>query len=386
MCKELFFRGKRKQKIMIYAQEAGGGNILALTTQDLLLDNKYDIDIVVHREGVKPFKEQGIPYKLLESFGYPIPLTVSDAVGLLSLLEPDYLYGAMGNIKLDISNGSIFQAARKMNIKSISVLDCWKGWTRFQGKNDPMKYAPDVLLVIDEYSKKRMIEEGFCEQSVIVAGHPVLSQIEKHFRKPEMECERVNLRNRYGIDENDFLLVFTSQMLNHYVESHSKREDYYSIKTEKGKVVERILNVLQDISKEMRDTNFVLLLRLHPKEMWQDTLEYNNSEVRVIVDKDISRFDLYYMADCFVGFDTMILAEASYARCSVILFRLHEIKCSEEINFVERASDDIKIAQNEAELYSLLKRIIYHKDEKIEPNKSFSDNCCYPYILYRCFS
>lgn len=338
---------------MVYAQEAGGGNIAAIVAQDLLSSGRYKLDIIAHLQGADPFKERGIPYRLLEDFGFSVPLEEQDAASLLRELQADYLFGAFGNIKLDKSNGSIFKAAKRLNMKSISMLDCWKGWDRFHNGRQRFAYAPDVLIVIDEHSKKRMVDEGFPEQRILIGGHPVLDEIREFFFDGKANDRRTDLRQKYGIRQDEYLVVFASQMINHRSGRDDRRESYYSIDTQKGKIIDRLLSALQKTQMISRKS-FVLMLRLHPKEDLPDSILSNYSRVRLITDKNIPRLNLYEIADCVIGYDTMMLAEAANAGCPAVSVQFPEIDISER-NLVELSGGTIYTAHNETELSGILK-------------------------------
>ena len=160
-----------RKKIVVYTQEIGGGNIVALVVQDLLALNLYKLEVVIHRHAEESFKGNEIPYRLLKDFGYDLPLSEIDAMDMLKSFNADYLFGAIGNVTLDRSNGNLFVAARKMNVKSLAAFDCWQGWDRFHDGKRRFVYVPDILVVIDEYSKKRMTKEGLDESTSLGSLH-----------------------------------------------------------------------------------------------------------------------------------------------------------------------------------------------------------------------
>jgi hypothetical protein len=355
-----------QKKILVYAQEAGGGNIAAIVAQALLSSGRYKLDIIAHLQGANPFKERGIPYRLLEDFGFSLPLEEQDAVGLLKELQANYLFGAFGNIKLDKSNGSIFKAAKRLNIKSISMLDCWKGWDRFHNGRQRFAYAPDILIVIDEHSKKKMIDEGFPEQRILIGGHPALDEIREFFVGGKANDRRTAPRQKYGIRQDEYLVVFASQMINHMSGRDDRRESYYSIDTQKGKVIDRLLSALQK-TPMISGKSFVLMLRLHSKEDLPDSILSNYSRVRLITDKNIPRLNLYEIADCVIGYDTMMLAEAANAGCLVVSVQFPEIEYIPEKNLVELAGRAIYTAHNEIEFSEIFKNNLAYEGQPSAP-------------------
>jgi hypothetical protein len=361
-----------QKKILVYAQEAGGGNIAAIVAQDLLSSGRYNIDITAHLQGANPFKERGIPYRLLEDFGFSVPLEEQDAASLLQELQTDYLFGAFGNIKLDKSNGSIFKAAKRLNIKSMSMLDCWKGWDRFNNGRQRFAYAPDVLIVIDEYSKKRMIDEGFPEQKILIGGHPVLDEIREFFNDGKTNDRRTDLRQKYGIRQDEYLVVFASQMINYRSGRDDRRESYYSINTQKGRVIDRLLSALQK-TPMISEKSFVLMLRLHPKEDLPEGILSNYSRVRLITDKNIPRLDLYEIADCVIGYDTMMLVEAANAGCPAVSVQFPEIDYIPERNLIELAGMVIYTAHNEIEFSEIFKNnLAYERQPSVQLSNKIS--------------
>ena len=354
-----------RKKIVVYAQEIGGGNIVALVVQDLLALNLYKLEVVIHRHAEESFKGMKIPYRFLNDFGYDLPLSEIDAMDMLKSFNADYLFGAIGNVTLDKSNGNLFAAARKMNIKSLAAFDCWQGWDRFHDGKIRFVYAPDILVVIDEYSRKRMTNEGLDQNRIAVGGHPVLDKTRESFAEDITETEKSTLRERYGIGGQDCLVVLASQMINYKVEQKTRRIPFYAIETPEGKIIDRVLRALEDINKKLDDKSAVLMLRLHAKEDIAEGLFCKKSTVRVVVDRSISRFDLYRMADCIIGYDTMMLAEAVNAGCMVISLQFHGINHTFERNLVELAGGEIFTAENENDLIRiLLDNQFYRKQQK----------------------
>jgi len=369
----------RKKKIVVFAQEAGGANIVASVSKELIAENagEYHLELIAHLHAVSIFREYDLPFRELVSFGYPLPLSEQDAIKILSLMKCDCFFGGFGNVLLDTSNASMFIAARMLAIRSIAAFDCWQGWGRFHRGSDKFAYAPDILVVIDEHSRKRMMQEGMPEERIEVGGHPVLDRLVAQSVKPyETEnSARKQLRDKHGITDHEYLIVLTSQMVNHRTEQNKMREPFIKIATSKGEVMERIWSSLHNVLDLIQDEkSIVLMLRPHPKERMVNELSLSSESIRTSLDRETPKSELFQMADCIMGYDTMMLAEAACAGCFVISFRYSEIDYLDERNTIELCGCGIAVAESDRDLIDMIATDILNNKADITRNGRISSN------------
>jgi predicted glycosyltransferase len=121
------------------------------------------------------------------------------------------------------------------------------------------------------------------------------------------------------------------------------------------------------------EKSFVLMLRLHPKEDLPEGILSNYSRVRLITDKNIPRLDLYEIADCVIGYDTMMLVEAANAGCPAVSVQFPEIDYIPERNLIELAGMVIYTAHNEIEFSEIFKNnLAYERQPSVQLSNKIS--------------
>lgn len=325
------------KRLLVFAQERGGGNIVARVAQALQTDPApaFDLTVVAHRQGAAAFAACNVGHRLLETLVPRLPLALDDAAALLERLQTEGLFGAVGNLRLDKSNGVLFEAARQLAIPSVAVLDCWQGWDRFHDHDRPLVFAPDLLIVIDAHSRRRMVCEGLPDHRLAVGGHPVLESLAERPADPQL---RRHLRAEKGIEPQTPLVVLASQMLFHRRADQVVREPFHAIGTGREKVLDEVRSALAAAwQRHPAEPPPVLLLRLHSKEPAAAGIT-DQGPIRLIVDQQADPRDIYCMADAVVGFDTMMLVEAALAGCRVAAWQPEQIQPAVARNEIERGA------------------------------------------------
>ncbi|MCL9683566.1 hypothetical protein [Legionella maioricensis] len=267
----------------------------------------------------------GVATELFQNKGIS-SLTVSngeEAVKLLHDRSPELLLvGTSEN--LDSPAFALISAAKAMQCVSIGVVDFYANAAyRFRGRtNNPFAFAPDWLMVPDEYTAKEYESLGFLKQNIFVAGHPHYDDLIKMKKRLDGQGRDV-IREKLFPDAwaDQTIIVFASELstgLN--AEQYQFSNEYTLIgrgsavgRTEI--VVEELLDSLERLIDQGVKKPY-LVLRRHPKETLSDLSDYTHEFN--LVSQGGDPLELIYAADLVVGMSSMLLSEAYALGVSVL--------------------------------------------------------------------
>ena len=68
--------------------------------------------------------------------------------------------------------------AAALRVPSLVLLDYWSNYrSRWNGASYSIEALSDFVAVMDEETRTEMVEEGFPEEKVLVAGHPYVEEL-----------------------------------------------------------------------------------------------------------------------------------------------------------------------------------------------------------------
>ena len=292
--------------IMLFAEDPGAVNyivpiVIALQQQQvslLLLSAGAATDL---------FREKGLS-----------PIVISDekeAIALLHKQSPTFLLTGTSE-NLDSAGLALIISARNTPTVSVGVIDFNANAAfRFRGRTEnPLYFAPDWLLVPDEWTAKTYESIGFLKNKILVVGHPhydYLITMREKFDSIGRDVIRARLFPEAA--SNQPVLVFASEISTGLAPEQFRRSVEYTLEG-RGKthgrteiVVEEFLDAINTLASEELARPY-LVLRRHPKETSRDLANYLgefNSESR-----GGSPLELIYAADVVVGMSSMLLSEA----------------------------------------------------------------------------
>lgn len=203
--------------------------------------------------------------------------------------------------------------ARLAKIESIGVVDASMSLDhRFRGQSDkPLAYAPDWLFVVDESTRAAYVTLGYPAERIIVCGHPHYDYMRTVRKKLENEGQNA-IRQRVlpGVSKERKVVIFATECSARlYRLQTDSLADYTLVGRETGKGrTEVVLEEFLDAVQLVRPRPY-LVLRLHPKDILEDYIEYVNEFD--LVSSSGSPFELLYAADLVVGLTTMLMLEAA---------------------------------------------------------------------------
>lgn len=270
-------------KVMFFANDPGGANAILPLIEPL----RKEHDVYVFAKGLALKKTEKAEELQNDS---------------LKSIMPDFLI--TGTSANDKTEKFLWKEAKNLNIKSMAILDHWLNYgIRFSkyGLNEMSKFdkkcdfLPNFIIVMDEFAKQEMINDGVPEYIIYTFGNP-------HFENIINLSKNVkNVRFKFARDD-EFLITFASEPYT---------EDY-------GKGKEKI--VLEDLIEFTQDKKVKIVIKLHPKEDISKYTEYKN----VILDKNTSSIDIIMASDLIVSMTSMFLIEAMILNKNILSYQPEE--------------------------------------------------------------
>ncbi|MBO05976.1 MAG: hypothetical protein CMI58_02925 [Parcubacteria group bacterium] len=237
------------KKILFFAKEAGTSAVLTPVIERLKV-TEYPVDIYA----VSPAL-----HSLSSRFGN-VYMWNNFPEANYELMVTGYGHPSVA------SNRSIFREAREHGLKSIVILDNWKGTDRFFNKDGTVTDAlPDIIAVMDFETKKHLVSKGVPEEIFEVTGHPLL---EMFCQKKFTVKKKMKIRKEMDLPIKKKICLLASEIM-HFHSYHQKCDGSngkcYSIFEMKAGGIP-LLRYLQQMEIN-KDALFII--RQHPNERYK---------------------------------------------------------------------------------------------------------------------
>ena len=208
----------------------------------------------------------------------------------------------------------LIHEAQRRGISTAAFIDAGMNAAyRLRGRRDEsLAYAPDWILVPDEWTKDQFIRIGAHADRTVVCGHPQYDHVQTLSRTWTAQ-DREGMRERLlpGLEEGQRVVVFVSEGSERLslLSSPPSPEEY----TMQGRgqsrgrteiIIEELLGAVQTLPRRP-----YLVLRLHPKDQADDfqayAAEFNH------IDQASPPLELVFSADLVVGMTSILLLEAA---------------------------------------------------------------------------
>ena len=307
-------------KIMFFAHDPGGANAISPLIEPL--KNKNEVFVFANGPALLKFPNS----KELQN-------------NTLETIMPDFLItGTSANNKTE---KDLWKEAKKLNIKSLSILDHWVNYgIRFSkyGLNEIEKFdkkcefLPDFIIVMDEFAKQEMKNEGVPADIIYPLGNP-------HFEQLIGQSQDIrNIRANFAKDD-EFLITFASEP---YIEDYGQGEEK---------------SVLKDLIEIAKDKNIKIIVKLHPKEAFSKYAEFKNSP-NIILDKNTSPIELIMASDLVVSMTSMFLIEAMILGKNILSYQPNE---TDSNRFILTKNKILPFVNNKKDFGQELDKIINDK-------------------------
>lgn len=306
-------------KIMFFAHDPGGANAISPLVEPLKENNELFI-----------FAKGPALTKLPNSIEY------NDN---LAKIKPDLII--TGTSANDFTEKHLWQEAKKLNIKSLAILDHWVNYgIRFSkygladiDKFDKIcEFLPDYIIVMDEFAKSEMVKDGVPENIILPFGNP-------HFKDILEKSKNIkNIRNQFATPD-EILITFASEP---YIEDYGHGEE----KT-----------VLKDLISITKDKNAKIVVKLHPKEDFSKYKEFESE--KIILNKDTTPAEIIKASDIIISMTSMFLIEAMILGKKCISYQPEQ---NDENKFILTKKDDLPFINNFEDFSKELIKILNIKE------------------------
>jgi len=170
---------------------------------------------------------------------------------------------------------------------------------------------PNKMILFGEYFKNILLKNGYPKENLVTFGNPAFFNLEKI----ESILQNNNLLDKYGINENKIVILFTSTRLQEGYEV-SKKYNYDS---------QIWNNLLKDFGN---DDRFFVILKPHPQEntaVYEEILKKNNTPLNAkIIQNDL--LELIYISSIVVSVYSTTILDSLCLKKPVITVEFDEIK------------------------------------------------------------
>lgn len=295
---------KNDTDIMIFVEDPGPANYIATLPAALAKEGRKTI-VIAAGLAREHLLKRGIRFDPVSPF-----MTADD---VLSNICPKLLLTGTSE-NPDSLGLSLILSAHREGITSVGLVDAGvNAMYRFRGRHqDSLAYAPDWVLVPDEWTRQDFIKLGFPEEKTIVCGHPHYDHVmdQKQLLSDE---GRLAVRHRLlpDIPDDKKLLIFVSEGSENVqlLSPKTPLEEYNmtgrGCRTGRTEIIiEELLIALKSIPQKP-----YLLLRLHPKDDPNDFVAYLEDFDQI--DWKAPAHELVFCADLVVGMTSMLIMEAA---------------------------------------------------------------------------
>lgn len=308
------------KKILFFSRDPGGTNVLIPLI--LKLEAEYELSIWGKDGAINRYQMQGILCNdIAEYYGSNIkPNNIKD---FLQREKPSLVI--TGTSADDYTEKYLWEEAEKLGIFSFAVLDQWMNYgirfspytlgesDKFNG-NRTISYLPSKVLVMDELSREKLIEEGVPEKNIAITGQPYLEFFSSMIRNIS-EDDIKKYKRQMKILENEKIIVYASEDISKmFCDTEEKYYWGYNEKTT-FKQIKNVLNIEKEIAE-----NTKVIIRPHPKEdidYWKRFIENDKSGKYVLDEKSSSKL-LIAVADLIIGMQSMFLLESALSEKPIL--------------------------------------------------------------------
>jgi len=339
------------KRILLMARDPGGANAIMPLVPELILKG-YRVLLYGKDIALQCYQERGLA-------GQDISLLITDInietwVDFLEHEKPDFIItGTSGD---DFSERYLWKAARKVGIPTFAILDQWMNYgIRFSSYipreqeryqfNKVHPYLPERILVMDDWARQGMINDGVEAERILISGQPhfdFLLSLKENITPTQIADYRCKL----GSTEKEFLITYISEPLS---KDYQEAVSFWGY--DEHSICREILSTLSEINAtEQSPIRFIV--KQHPRDDQESYAslieEFGSMNIDVLRSADTTA--LLMASDMVCGISSMLLLEAVLYGCPVMSVQiglkrerplilaqkgvLHPIKTKEELKQV----------------------------------------------------
>ena len=296
-------------KVLALAGDAGGARTLSPVLKRLASQPGVTLQVQAYAAAVEIWRREGWPVSPVDISA----VATCDRVLLGTSWQPEQW-------ELEA-----ISAARKADIRSVSVLDSWVNYrVRFLNRRGEF-VLPDAIAVMDESARAEMVGEGFPSERLAVTGHPGFDELERFCSLEAQTTARAKVAkalnailplpagegwgegdrppNAEGANLQPLLFLFASQPISQMADGASWGFDEHLVLAD---FIAALDGVLRDHHQKA-----VLLVKRHPRETGALILPSATSLTIHIVDDSLGDYrELVTASDFVLGMNSNLLLEA----------------------------------------------------------------------------
>jgi hypothetical protein len=199
------------------------------------------------------------------------------------------------------------EVAKDAMISCWSFVDHWSCMVERFTRLDHSLIFPDTILVIDDLAYKKAIEAGLPPHLLRKTINPYLDYI-RNIWIPKKTSDMIRIQ--YKVAPNEKILLFAPDPIS--LREESKAWGYDES------------DVLQEILKVIRGTEWKLFVKLHPLQSRTSMFARLTSEATsaFVIAEDVNNLDLMAAADMVIGFYSNFLLEADALSIPIIRYKV----------------------------------------------------------------
>ncbi len=287
------------KRILLFARDPGGANTIIPLVKPLK-EKGYKVSLYGRDRALDRYKLFGLKEDCFEQKIDKI--TEQNILNFLKYENPDLII--TGTSADDKTEKYLWQCARRLNIPSFAILDQWVNYgIRFSKydvadlkeyeKNKSHDFLPSKILVMDDYAKKEMMQEGIDKDKIVVTGQPYFDFLMQ--QKNNLTVCR----------SDDFIITFASEAI----------LKIYKTKEIWGYTEQTILNEILLVLKKINISKKILfIIKPHPKEdidIYKKLLiSFKHPKIKLRLETNLSSWDLIKKSDLVCGMTSMFLLES----------------------------------------------------------------------------
>lgn len=304
------------KKVLLFSRDPGGANTVAPLYKQLIKKGYcvklYGKDVALNKYNEYGFNGMDINTRLKN-------ISQNEIYKFLAQEAPDFLI--TGTSADDFTEKYLWKCAEELKIPSFAILDQWINYgVRFSEfsvnelkefeKRKEHSYLPSKILVMDDYAKNKMIEEGIGEEKILVSGHPYFDYL---INKKETIGDKAmkDFREAIGFSEDNYIIIYASEPIS---KTYNEADDsYHYWGYSERTIFKEFSDVLSRIVKKS-DKKIKLVIRLHPKENennYNDLIDNIDNNISILIDKKLDGFKLMCASNLICGMSSMFLIESA---------------------------------------------------------------------------
>lgn len=280
------------KKILLFSRDPGGANTIIPLINPLRAKG-YLVELYGKDFALERYKKSGYEVKNIVGEG-----KLCDKKYLISFLRQKRLKAIITGTSIDdLTENYMWKAAEELNIPSFAILDNWINYgLRF------LKYSslPTKIFVMDEYAKKKIIEEGINKERIIITGQPYL----------ELLLDRAK-KSRKKTSKEHFIITYASEPISTSYKGYTKSK--YYLEYDEKSILKELLFALEKI-QPLVARKLLVILRVHPKEhknkYFDIIASHRHAKIDFLADDKSDPWDLIQASDLVCGMSSIFLIEA----------------------------------------------------------------------------